>query len=430
MTPTRPKHAGEPMAHDPASPGAGASPSADASPSVHASPVGAPGGAAEGGSVRAPGFPTVGVLGGGQLGRMLALAALRLGLRVRFYRDDDSGPTDGVAEGFVGRFDDAPALRRFVSGCSVVTLENEWQDLRTLVEVLPPDVALWPSLETMRWVGDKIAQKQHAEACGLPVGPYRACSSEAELRQAAQALGFPVVAKRPRQSYDGYGNATAHDWDELHAAYRKLAEADGRVLVEAWVPFVRELAVMVARRPGGQDVAYPVATTVQREHRCAAVEVPAAIAPAVATAATELARRAAAAYGCVGVVGVEMFELPDGRILLNEIAPRPHNTGHYTIEACITSQFENHLRAVLDWPLGDPSLVRPAAVMVNVLGKRSGPATAATLPAALALPGVAVHVYGKREVRPGRKLGHVTVLDDSLERARARAEEAAALLEI
>lgn len=397
------------MVHDPASPGAG------------------DGGAA---ARPAPGFPTVGVLGGGQLGRMLALAALQLGLRVRFYRDDDSGPTDGVAEGFVGRFDDAPALRRFVSSCDVVTLENEWQDLRTLVEVLPPGVALWPSLETMRWVGDKIAQKQHAQACGLPVGPYRACTDEAELREAAEALGFPVVAKRPRQSYDGYGNATAHDWDELRTAYAKLAEADGRVLVEAFVPFVRELAVMVARRPGGQDAVYPVATTVQREHRCAAVEVPAAIAPEVAAAATELSRRAAAAYGCVGVVGVEMFELPDGRILLNEIAPRPHNTGHYTIEACITSQFENHLRAVLDWPLGDTSLVRPAAVMVNVLGKRSGPATAATLPAALALPGVAVHVYGKREVRPGRKLGHVTVLDDSLDRARARAEEAAALLEL
>jgi 5-(carboxyamino)imidazole ribonucleotide synthase len=411
------------MAHDLASPGAGdGGAAAQPGPSV----------AARSGALPddAPGFPTVGVLGGGQLGRMLALAALRLGLRVRFYRDDDSGPTDGVAEGFVGRFDDADALRRFVAGCAVVTLENEWQDLHMLVEVLPAGVALWPSLETMRWVGDKLAQKQHAEQSALPVGPWRACGDLIELRAAAEALGFPVVAKRPRQSYDGYGNATARDWDELRAAYARLAEADGRVLVEAFVPFVRELAVMVARRPGGQDAVYPVATTVQRDHRCAAVEVPAAVAPAVAAAATDLARRAAAAYRCVGVVGVEMFELPDGRILLNEIAPRPHNTGHYTIEACATSQFENHLRAVLDWPLGDTSLVRPAAVMVNVLGRRTGPASAATLPAALALPGVAVHVYGKREVRPGRKLGHVTVLDDSLERARLRAEAAAALLEL
>lgn len=382
------------------------------------------------GPSQAAGFPTVGVLGGGQLGRMLALAGLRLGLRVRFFRDDDSGPTEGVAESMVGTWDDADALRRFVSDCTVVTLENEWQDLRTLVEVLPPHVALWPSLATMRWVGDKIAQKQHAEQHGLPVGPYRACRDPQELVEAAAALGYPVVVKRPRQSYDGYGNATAHDEAQLRAAYAKLAEGDGRVLVEAFVPFVRELAVMVARRPGGQDVAYPVATTVQREHRCAAVEVPAAVAPAVAEQASTLARRAAAAYGCVGVVGVELFELPDGRLWLNEIAPRPHNTGHYTIEGCVTSQFENHLRAVLDWPLGDTSLVRPAAVMVNVLGHRDGEASAAALPAVLARPGVAVHVYGKRFVRPGRKMGHVTVLDDTVDQARARAEQAAALLEL
>jgi 5-(carboxyamino)imidazole ribonucleotide synthase len=403
------------MAHDPVSAGDGAEDALAASRRE---------------SSRTEGFPTVGVLGGGQLGRMLALAGLRLGLRVRFFRDDDSGPTEGVAESVEGTWDDADALRRFVSGCDVVTLENEWQDLRTLVQVLPPGVALWPSRQTMRWVGDKIAQKQRAEALGLPVGPYRACDSLAALEQAAAALGLPVVIKRPRQSYDGYGNATAHDAAELRAAYAKLAEGDGRVLVEAFVPFVRELAVMVARRPGGQDVAYPVATTIQREHRCAAVEVPARILPAVAEQATALARRAAAAYGCVGVVGVELFELPDGQLLLNEIAPRPHNTGHYTIEGCVTSQFENHLRAVLDWPLGDPSLVRPAAVMVNVLGHREGPASAATLPAVLALPGVAVHVYGKRRVRPGRKMGHVTVLDDSVEAARARAEAAAAQLEL
>lgn len=379
------------------------------------------------------GFPTVGVLGGGQLGRMLGLAALRLGLQVRFYRDEPCGPTDGVAEGFVGAYDDVEALRRFAAGCAVITLENEWLDLRTLVEVLPPHVPLWPSVQTMRWVGDKITQKHHAVEHGLPVGPFRACASWDELLAAARELGQPLVVKRPRHSYDGYGNTTARNDDELRAAYERLglgSGGDGRVLVEAWVPFVRELAVMVARRPSGEDVAYPVATTVQRDHRCAAVEVPARIDPAVAREATALARSAAAAYGCVGVVGVEMFELADGRLLLNEIAPRPHNTGHYTIEACTTSQFENHLRAVLDWPLGSTSLLRPAAVMVNVLGHRKGEVSARALPAALGLHDVAVHVYGKRMVRPGRKMGHVTALGDSTEQARDRAERAAALLEL
>ncbi|MEM9453232.1 MAG: 5-(carboxyamino)imidazole ribonucleotide synthase [Myxococcota bacterium] len=379
-----------------------------------------------------PGFPVVGVLGGGQLGRMLGLAALRLGLHVRFYRQPQSGsgPTDGVAEAMTGAMDDVDALRRFVAGCTVITLENEWVPLDTLVELLPADVPLWPAPPTMERVRDKIVQKQHAVDHDLPVGAYRACTNEHELLEAVQALGYPVVLKRPRHSYDGYGNATARDEDELRVAYERLRGSTGRVLVEAYVDFVRELAVMVARRPGGEDVAYPVVTTIQREHRCAAVEVPAAVTPAVAQAATELARRAAEVYGCVGVVGVEMFECPDGRLLLNEIAPRPHNTGHYTIEACVTSQFENHLRAVLDWPLGDASLVRPAAVMVNVLGLRYGAASAAALPAALAGRDVAVHVYGKRRVRPGRKMGHVTALGETLDDARARAHRVADQLEL
>jgi 5-(carboxyamino)imidazole ribonucleotide synthase len=151
---------------------------------------------------------------------------------------------------------------------------------------------------------------------------------------------------------------------------------------------------------------------------------------AVASRATEVARQAARAYGCVGVVGVELFELADGQLLLNEIAPRPHNTGHYTIDACVISQFENHLRAILDLPLGDTSLVRPAAAMVNVLGRREGESSAGTLAEALAVPGVRVHVYGKRAIRPGRKVGHVTALGESASEALTRAYEAAGKLEL
>jgi len=386
----------------------------------------------KGSSEPSPDVPTVGVLGGGQLGRMLGLAALRMGLRVRFYREPDSGsgPTDGVAEAQTGAIDDAEALQRFVDGCRVITLDNEWLPLGPLLEQLPPGVSLWPSPETMALVRDKIEQKRHARAHDLPVGPYRACASEDELREAAEAFGYPMVVKQPLHSYDGYGNATARDWDELRAAFGRLGAGQGRVLVEAYVDFVRELAVMVARRPGGEDVVYPVATTVQQHHRCVAVEVPAAIEPAVAEAAATLARRAARAYGCVGVVGVEMFERRDGSLLLNEIAPRPHNTGHYTIEACVTSQYENHLRGVLDWPLGDPSMVSPVAVMINVLGRREGVASLRTLPEALAQGEATVHVYGKRTVRPGRKMGHVTALGDRIDEVRARAQRVAERLDL
>lgn len=376
-----------------------------------------------------PGFPTVGILGGGQLGRMMAAAALQLGLQTRFFQTDDSGPTAGVARVFTGDWTDTQTLRAFIDGCDVVTLENEWVDAAAVQALLPESIKLWPSLQTMQLVSDKVRQKEHANLYGLPAGPWCACSNADDLKRVAEDFGFPLMVKRPRQSYDGYGNRTARNAEELQQAYEALAQ-DGRVLVEQWVDFVRELAVMVARRPGGEDVVYPVTGTLQKDHRCEAVEVPAPIAPSVAEAASLLARRAAAAYGCVGVVGVELFELADGTLLLNEIAPRPHNTGHYTMDACVTSQFENHLRAVLDLPLGETTLLPKAVVMVNVLGRRHGTSSAATLRSALAVPGATVHIYSKREVRPGRKMGHVTAVGDTLDQARARAYEAANRLEL
>lgn len=373
-------------------------------------------------------FPTIGILGGGQLGRMLTTAALRLGLQVRIYQDTDSGPA-AASRVFTGSWHDEQLLSRFMDGCDVITLDNEWVELETILRLAPPELRLWPSPETMSLVSDKLRQKDHARERGLPVGPYRACGSEAELDEAAATMGYPLMVKRPRQSYDGYGNRTARDRGELQEAFAALG-ADGRVLVEQWVPFERELAVIVARRPGGEDVAYPVAATLQRDHRCEAVEVPAPVSDALVGKAAVLARQAAAAYGCVGVVGVEMFALADGTVLLNEIAPRPHNTGHYTIDACVTSQFENHLRAILDLPLGDPSMLRPAVAMVNVLGHRHGISSPAALAATLSVQGAAVHIYDKREVRPGRKMGHVTVVADDLDDARTRAYAAAQRLEL
>lgn len=373
-------------------------------------------------------FATVGVLGGGQLARMMAGAALRLGIGVRIYQEQDTGAAAGTATVVTGRWDDEAKLRRFVDGCDVVTLDNEWVPLERIGAVLEPAARLYPTADTMRLVSNKIRQKEHATAAGLPVGPYLACRNDEDLDQAAREFGFPLVVKRPEHSYDGYGNRTVADRDELGAAYEAL-RCDGAVLVEQWVPFTTELAVMVARRPGGQDVAYPVAATLQRDHRCEAVEVPAPISSQLQQRAIQLAREAARVYGCVGVVGVELFALEDGTLVVNEIAPRPHNTGHYTIDACLTSQFENHLRAILDLPLGETTLLQPAAAMVNVLGRRHGASSFSALAEALAVPGVAVHIYDKREVRPGRKMGHVTAVASDADDAKARAYDAAEKLE-
>jgi 5-(carboxyamino)imidazole ribonucleotide synthase len=371
----------------------------------------------------------VGVLGGGQLARMMAEAAVRLDVRLRVYQTSAEGPSSVLPDVHTGAWTDSECIDAFLAGCDVVTLDNEWVDLGTVVDRLPPDVSLRPGVETMNRVRDKIRQKAHMEAYGLPLGLYEGCHDRSSLDEVARRFGFPLVAKRPTHSYDGYGNRTVHDRTQLHAAFDELG-GGGPLLVEQWVPFVQELAVIVARRPGGQAVAYPVTATQQRNHKCESVEVPAAVEHSVAELATELSLAAAEVFDCVGVVGVELFMLEDGRLLLNEIAPRPHNTGHYTIDACSTSQFENHLRAVLDLPLGETTLLRPAAAMVNVLGKRLGKSQSASLASALAVPGASVHLYGKDVVRPGRKMGHVTAVGASIEEARNRATEAARRLEL
>lgn len=375
------------------------------------------------------GFPTLGILGGGQLGRMTALAAIPMGVRVRFLVPEPAAPVEGLGEVTVADWTDPAVLAAWAEGCHAVTVESEWAPADALEAVLPSGTALGPGAETLRTVRDKGRQMEALRAAGLPLPPFARCATPEEALAAAEALGFPVVLKRLRGSYDGYGNATARAPEDVRAAWPELADADG-LLVEAFVPFRRELTVLLARRADGERVVYPVAYTEQRAHRCHAVEVPAPLSAAAEAEARRVGLAAVEAVGGVGLTAVELFEMEDGRVLVNELAPRPHNTGHYSIEACHTSQFENHVRAVLGWPLGDASLRVPAACMVNVLGAREGPAQPNGLTEALAVPGAAVHLYGKTVVRPGRKMGHVTATGSEPAEVRARAERAAALLRL
>ena len=368
----------------------------------------------------------LGILGGGQLGRMTAFAALRMGVDVRFLVPEPADSVACFADVTVADWTDADVLRAFAAGCDAVTVESEWAPADLLADAAP-GVPVWPSPDTLRLVRDKAVQCEALAVAGLPQPSFRVCARESNLADAASALGFPVVVKRRRGSYDGYGNATVREPAALADAWTRLADDDG-VLAEAFVPFVAEASVIVARRADGEAVVYPVFYTEQRDHRCHAVTVPSGFSPEIEAEARRVALGAVEAVGGVGLIAVELFALSDGAVLVNEIAPRPHNTGHVTIEACHTSQFENHARAVLGLPLGDPGLRVPAAAMVNVLGTRSGPVSLATLPAALAVPGVAVHLYGKAESRPRRKMGHVTAVGADAAEARARAEDAAGRL--
>jgi 5-(carboxyamino)imidazole ribonucleotide synthase len=324
-----------------------------------------------------------------------------------------------------GDWTDPEVLRDFGTDCDVITVESEWAPAAEAAKALSDDTAVRPSPDTLSIIKDKGIQKSRLADAGCPVPAFENCETVDEAVATADDFGYPVVLKQYRGAYDGYGNATVNGPDELRAAWPDLAADDG-LMVETFADFTREIAVQVARRPGGQQVVYPVAYTEQRDHRCHAVEVPADVSDAVAEKARSIAKKAVDVVDGVGLVAVELFEMPDGRVLINELAPRPHNTGHYSIEGCHTSQFENHVRAILDWPLGDPSLRMPAAVMVNVLGERDGsPPDASGLPNALDVPGAHVHVYGKPDVRPGRKMGHVTALGASRNDARQRAEQAA-----
>jgi len=365
----------------------------------------------------------VGIAGAGQLARMTALAAWPLEIRVAVLGapDEPAGPmAAGVVPGDWHSADDVLALAREVG---VITLENEFVDAAALAAAEAAGTPVRPAPRTLAVVQDKALQKRMLAGAGLPVPRFVVVERPEELAALGRDLGWPIVLKARRLGYDGYGNATCADEEEAAAALARLDGGDG-VLAEQFVPFERELAVMVARAPSSAPRPYPVVETVQRHHVCHEVVAPAPVEEAVARRASDVALAAAAAAESVGVMGVELFLLEDGAVLVNELAPRPHNSGHYTIEACETSQFENHLRGVLDLPLGSTELRAPAA-MVNLLGERSGPAEP-LLERALAVEGAHVHLYGKRDVRVRRKMGHVTALGRTAEEALRRARTAAA----
>jgi 5-(carboxyamino)imidazole ribonucleotide synthase len=366
----------------------------------------------------------VGIAGAGQLARMTCLAAWPLGIRVAVLGSPGE-PAAPMAAGLVeGDWRDAEAVRALGARVGVVTLENEFVDAAALASVQAAGTPVRPDPSSLGQVQDKALQKELLRGAGLPTAAFLVVEKPRELAAAGRDLGWPLMLKARRLGYDGYGNATCADEEEARAAMARLDAGEG-VLVEAMVGFEKELAAMVARAPSGAEACYPVVETVQRDHVCHEVVAPAPIAPDARARARDVSLAAARAARGAGVTGVEMFLSPAGEVLVNELAPRPHNSGHFTIEACETSQFENHLRGVLDMPLGDVRMRSPAAAMVNLLGSSAGPARPDTA-AALAVEGAHLHLYDKAEVRPGRKMGHVTALAGDPATALAIARRAAA----
>ncbi|MGZ4651072.1 MAG: 5-(carboxyamino)imidazole ribonucleotide synthase [Kineosporiaceae bacterium] len=378
------------------------------------------------------GFPVVGMVGGGQLARMTQPAAITLGVRLRVLAESgDASAAQVVPDAAVGAPGDPLAVGAFAAGCDVLTFDHEHVPADLLRALESGGVAVRPSAQALAHAQDKAVMRGRLAELGVPMPRWRIVHDAAGLAAFAADVEMPVVLKTPRGGYDGKGvlvvrePADADGWLARFAAEEGGPAAGAGLLAEEYVPFRRELAALVARSPSGQAAAWPVVETVQADGICREVVAPAPHLPAhLAVAATDLALRVAGELDVVGVLAVEMFEAADGRVLVNELAMRPHNCGHWSIEGAFTSQFEQHLRAVLDLPLGDPRARAPWSVMVNVLGGGYDDLYRSYLHVMARDPGVKVHMYGK-EVRPGRKVGHVTVVGDDLEDCLARARHAA-----
>lgn len=374
--------------------------------------------------------PALGIIGGGQLARMTAMAALRLGCEVSVLERQTFGPAANLATHFItGDWNDPATLRAFAAHVDVVTFENEFVDAASLIALEEAGVPLFPTSASLVIVQDKLRQKEALQAAGLPVAPSVATATRADVTRAAEAWGWPLVLKARRDAYDGKGNATLRSAADVDVAWERLGGDRGRALyVERFCPFVAELAIITTRGRDGRTVSYPVVETVQRDHICHVVKAPADVPADVAARVQAVAERAIEAVGAVGSFGVELFLQSDGEVVVNELAPRVHNSGHYTIEACACSQFENHVRAVMGWPLGDTTMRAPAAVMINLLGTGVGSGWPSGLADALGASDATVHLYGKRTSSPGRKMGHVTALGATLALAERAAVRAASRL--
>jgi 5-(carboxyamino)imidazole ribonucleotide synthase len=346
---------------------------------------------------------TIGIVGGGQLGRMSAMAAARLGYRSHILTPERDSPASQVAAACtIGAYDDPAVLRAFAAAVDVITFEFENVSAAGL-DLLATLKPVRPSPAILRISQDRATEKSFINAAGIATAAWLPVSDRADLRAAAASLAFPCVVKTTRLGYDGRGQAVLRGDEDVSVAWERLAPKP--LLVEAFVNYACEISVIVARGEDGSAVTFDVVENQHRDHILSVTLAPARIPPTLATQAQAIALRLAAALDLVGLMAVEMFVGHDGRILVNEIAPRPHNSGHWTIDACPVSQFEMHVRAVAGLKL-PPALRHADAAMRNLVG----PDDFALWPAILGTPGLIAHLYGKAEARPGRKMGHATRL--------------------
>jgi 5-(carboxyamino)imidazole ribonucleotide synthase len=359
----------------------------------------------------------IGVMGGGQLGRMFAISARRMGYHVHTFSPDKNGPAAQLSDrATAASFADEAAVRKFARTIDLLTFEFENIPVKT-IEWASSKPIVRPRGEILLIAQNRLREKEFLSAAGFPVAPFRKVASLAELGKAAQVIGRPAILKGGSFGYDGKGQDRIDPETDLESVWRK--REDEVCVLEKRIEFEKEISVIVARAPNGSMAVFPVCENVHCNHILDLTVAPARIEERVAQAARELACAIALRFDLVGLLAIEMFLKSDGELLINELAPRPHNSGHWTIEGCVTSQFEQHVRAVCSLPLGATDLLQPTA-MVNLLGDLWSEGEP-NWSAALAEQNVHLHLYGKRHPRPGRKMGHLTAVGQTQDAATASA---------
>lgn len=363
---------------------------------------------------------TVGVVGAGQLARMMAQAAIPLDIKlVLLAADANDGAAQVVPDVIIGSPDDPASVRELAARCDVITFDHELVDTDLLAELEAEGHKVWPSAATMALAQNKRRQRAELSALGLPVPAFANVDTVDDVLAFGEEHGWPVVLKASRGGYDGHGVWMVDSPDEVAATVKEAQDAGLTLLVEERVSLDLELAVLTARRPNGDIAIWEPIETVQRNGMCNELVVPVKAEPRIVAEAVHIARKIVEHVQPVGVMAIEFF-VSGGKVIINELAPRPHNSGHWTIEGSQTSQFEQHLRAVLDLPLGDTALTAPVVATENIVGPASGADPSAQISHALNIRGTNIHLYGKG-ARAGRKLGHVTVLGSERDETRQRA---------
>src|SRR5690625_5078936 len=358
---------------------------------------------------------TIGFLGAGQLARMSAIEAFRYGMQVAVFSDrpEDEPVQFMTPHSFTGSFSRVEDMIEFAKACDVITLENEFIDSEVLLRLQEASgTPIFPDPRSFALIENKRIEKETFEKAGIPVTPYAVVENPADLKAFGLKDGWPFLLKSSKGGYDGYGNKTVHNTEEAEEAFRKLGGDKGReILAGGFVNFTHELAVQVARNEHGH-VVYPCCETIQKNHICVAVKSAAPIPEEIQKKAQQLAVAATEAIDGNGIFAYEFFLTTEGELLLNESAPRPHNSGHYTIEGALTSQFENHVRAVCGLPPGSAEMTAPHAAMINLLGTDDRSARIDHAEEALLEKDGHLHFYGKLSSKPGRKMAHYTLLGE------------------